>query len=162
MKQWFSRQHTRAALALGAMVTAASLAHAGVQVSVNEAGFYGRVSIGQQPVPTVIYQQPVIVQQSPVAIVQQPIYMRVPQAHYEHWAQHCGYWRACGQPVLFVRGSGQGYFQPRQGWRHEGDREERWNGRWRGRWEERLEERREERREQRREEHHGRGHHDRD
>jgi hypothetical protein len=146
------------AAAIAAMSAAhnAQAAQVGVQVSVHEPGFHGRIVIGDQPPPRVVYQQPVIIQQSPVAVVQQPIYMNVPRAHYQHWARHCGYWRACGQPVYFVQ-PGAAYHGAQHAWRHEA-REER--------WEDRREARRErfrEWREEREEREHGRhGHHGRD
>ncbi|MEY2839064.1 MAG: hypothetical protein RJB60_1363 [Pseudomonadota bacterium] len=131
----------------------AQAAQVGVQVSVHQPGFHGRIAIGDQPPPPVIYQQPVIVQQSPVVVVQQPIYMNVPRAHYQHWARHCGYWRACGQPVYFVQ-PGMVYQGEQRAWRHE-ERVERWA--------DRREERRERFREWREEREHGRhGHHGRD
>lgn len=75
----------------------------GVSVSVAQPGFYGRVDIGDQPAPAIIYPQPVIIQQTPVAVYQRPIYMHVPPGHYKNWARYCGVYRACGQPVYFVR-----------------------------------------------------------
>lgn len=74
----------------------------GVSVSVAQPGFYGRVDIGDQQ-PTLIYPQPVIIQQAPVAVHQRPIYLRVPPGHSRNWARYCGQYRACGQPVYFVR-----------------------------------------------------------
>jgi hypothetical protein len=146
-----------AALALITLCLAAGSTHAaaqvGVQVSVHQPGFHGRVVIGDQPPPAVIYQQPVIVQQSPVAVVQQPIYMNVPPSHYQHWARHCGYWRACGQPVYFVRPE----VVYRDNGRHRGWREERREDRreWR---EERRDERHDDRRDDRGgDRHHGHG-----
>lgn len=93
-------------LALAALLGVSALAQAGTQVGVNVAinqpGFYGRVELGDQPPPRVIYQQPVVIQQSPVAVYQRPIYMRVPPDHYRRWSFFCGRYRACGQPVYFV------------------------------------------------------------
>lgn len=92
-----------AALAAGlALPLAAQAADVGVSVSVNQPGFYGRVDIGQTP-PPVIYQQPVIIAPGPVAVQQRPIYLRVPPGHEKHWDKHCARYRACGQPVYFVR-----------------------------------------------------------
>lgn len=136
---------------------AAVAAHAspqvGVQVSVHQPGFHGRVVIGDQPPPRVIYQQPVIVHQSPVAVVQQPIYMSVPVSHHRNWASHCGRWRACGQPVYFVQPQVVHHVKHRghhHGWGHEK----------REAWREWREDRREERRENRREWRHERHGHD--
>jgi hypothetical protein len=94
-------------LAAAALLALSPLAQAGgtnvgVSVSVNQPGFYGRVDIGNTQ-PQVIYPQPVIIQQTPVAVVQRPIYLRVPPGHERNWAKHCYQYRACGQPVYFVR-----------------------------------------------------------
>jgi hypothetical protein len=141
-----------AALAGVGATTHAQAAQVGVQVSVHEPGFHGRISIGDQPPPRVVYQQSVIVHQNPVAVVQQPIYMNVPRAHYQRWAHHCGQWRACGQPVYFVQ-PGAVYHAAQRAWRHEARHE---------RWEDRRQERREERREWHEERGHGQhGHHGR-
>jgi hypothetical protein len=124
------------ALVLAAMGAAqqAQAAQVGVQVSVHEPGFHGRIVIGDQP-PPVVYQQPVIVQQTPVAVVQRPIYMSVPPAHYQHWAAHCAYWRACGQPVYFVPPGavyqGRQWGGGREGWRHEQREDRRERREWR-------------------------------
>lgn len=94
-----------AVAALGLSTTAQAAPNVGVSVSVNEPGFYGRVEIGQQPPPRVIYAQPVVIRHSPVAVVQHPIYLRVPPGHSRNWAKYCNQWRACGQPVYFVQPS---------------------------------------------------------
>ena len=117
---------TRWGLALATGLTLGQAAQArtdvGVQVSVHQPGFYGRVEIGQQA-PRVIYAQPVVVQQSPVAVVQKPIYLHVPEEHHRHWNRYCNRWRACGQPVYFVpaparhgyrAGYAEGYQQARE------------------------------------------------
>lgn len=150
MSTLFQRAWRTAALTITSCVAvgaANASPQVGVQVSVHQPGFHGRVVIGDQPPPRVIYQQPVIVHQSPVAVVQQPIYMNVPASHHRHWASHCGRWRACGQPVYFVQP--QVVYQSKHrghhhGWGHE-RREERRE------W-------REERREDRHERHHDRHH----
>jgi hypothetical protein len=92
-----------AALVAGlALPLAAHATDVGVSVSVNQPGFYGRVDIGPTP-PPVIYPQPVIIVPGPVAVQQRPIYLRVPPGHEKNWAKHCARYRACGQPVYFVR-----------------------------------------------------------
>jgi hypothetical protein len=77
----------------------------GVSVSVNQPGVYGRIDIGQAPVPpVVVYRQPMVIVPGPVAVQPvQPIYLRVPPGHSRHWRQHCHRYNACGQPVYFVR-----------------------------------------------------------
>ena len=74
----------------------------GVSVSISQPGFYGRVDVGDTP-PAVIYPQPVVVLPGPVTVHQRPIYMRVPPGHEKKWTKYCARYRACGQPVLFVR-----------------------------------------------------------
>ncbi|MFY9459399.1 hypothetical protein [uncultured Aquabacterium sp.] len=86
----------------GAMSSAQAATNVGVSVSVNQPGFYGRVDIGEQP-PVLLYPQPVIIQQSPYGARQRPIYMRVPPGHSKNWSRYCAQYRACGQPVYFVR-----------------------------------------------------------
>ena len=80
----------------------AGSSNVGVSVSVAQPGFYGRIDIGDQQ-PTLVYPQPVIIQQAPIAVHLRPIYMRVPPGHSRNWAHYCGQYRACGQPVYFVR-----------------------------------------------------------
>lgn len=109
------------ALAAGNAV-AGSSPDIGVSVSIAQPGFYGRVDIGNQQ-PALIYPQPVIIQQSPVAVYQRPIYMRVPPGHSKNWARYCGQYRACGQPVYFIRDDAPRY-APQPGWdqHHDHDR----------------------------------------
>lgn len=90
-------------LALAALVGASAQAastQVGVSVNVSQQGFYGRIDIGQQP-PQVIYPQPIIIEQG--RYEQRPIYLRVPPRHSNDWKRYCGVYRACGQPVYFVR-----------------------------------------------------------
>ena len=121
----FARQAARVATAalaswlfMGQAAHAGSSPNVGISVSVSQPGFYGRVNIGDQP-PTVIYPQPIIIQQQPVAVHQRPIYLRVPPSHSRAWARHCGYYRACGQPVYFVQD------EPRRG--HDRDERRDWD-----------------------------------
>jgi hypothetical protein len=79
----------------------------GVSVQVNQPGFYGRIDLGglppAAPPPVVVYPQPVVIVPGPVAVQQRPIYLHVPPGHEKHWDKHCAEYRACGQPVYFVR-----------------------------------------------------------
>lgn len=113
-----------AALACGLLAATSSAQAAdtrvGVSVNIAQPGFYGRVDIGDV-MPTVIYPQPVIIQQSPIAIQRRPIYLRVPPGHYKQWARYCDYYRACGQPVYFVR------YDERRAPRWDERRYERWH-----------------------------------
>jgi len=114
--------------ALASQGALAGSTNVGVSVSVAQPGFYGRVDIGDQQ-PTLIYPQPVIIQQSPVAVYQRPIYMRVPPGHSRDWTRYCGRYRACGQPVYFVRDRDDRYGgrrDERRDWdRHDDERGDR-------------------------------------
>lgn len=86
----------------------ASAADVGVSVSIGQPGFYGRIDIGNQPPPQIIYPQPVIYAPAPYATAHRPIYLRVPPGHYNNWGKHCARYGACGQPVYFVQ---DGWYQ---------------------------------------------------
>jgi len=92
-------------LALAAAAAPALAADVGVSVSVNQPGLYGRIDIGQAPVPPVlVYRQPMIITPGPVVVERpQPIYLHVPPGHARNWRRYCGRYNACGQPVYFVR-----------------------------------------------------------
>jgi hypothetical protein len=81
----------------------ASAADVGVSVSIGQPGFYGRIDVGNQPPPQVIYPQPVVVAPAPYAVAQRPIYLRVPPPYARDWRRYCGRYNACGQPVYFVQ-----------------------------------------------------------
>jgi hypothetical protein len=91
---------------LFAVVLAAALpvcAAAGVSVSVDQPGFYGRIDIGTLTPPSVLYPQPIVIQPVPVGVAPQPIYLYVPPGHAKNWRKHCHRYHACGQPVYFVQ-----------------------------------------------------------
>ncbi len=80
----------------------------GGDIRINVPGVYGRVEIGAQPgmsyePPAVVYEQPVVIAPTAYAVHQHPIYLYVPEGYERDWAHHCGAYRACGQPVFFVR-----------------------------------------------------------
>jgi hypothetical protein len=93
------------ALVLAAAAAPALAADVGVSVSVNQPGVYGRIDIGQAPVPpVVVYRQPMIIAPAPVAVqAPPPVYLHVPPGHSRNWRRYCGRYNACGQPVYFVR-----------------------------------------------------------
>jgi hypothetical protein len=100
----------RSSLALVLAVASAAAAaqtQVGVSVQVNQPGFYGRIDLGglppAAPPPVVVYPQPVVIVPGPVAVHQRPIYLHVPPGYEQHWDRHCAEYRACGQPVYFVR-----------------------------------------------------------
>ena len=68
--------------------TANARTDVGVSVSVNQPGVYGRIDIGNQPPPAVIYAEPVIIAPRPAYQVR-PIYMHVPPGHHKNWRRYC-------------------------------------------------------------------------
>jgi hypothetical protein len=116
-----------------ALATAAWAAQAQAHVNISvggviQPGVYGRVEIGTQPPPPIMYPQPVIITQpvivaQPGVIVQQrPIYMHVPPGHSQNWAKHCYKYNACNQPVYFVKNE---YSDHREGRGRRGRSDER-------------------------------------
>ncbi len=97
------------ALALVATVLSPAPAAAdvgvGVSIGIYQPGVYGRIDIGNLPLPQVVYPRPVIYAPAPLTVVQQPIYLYVPPGHQKHWGKHCARYGACGQPVYFVQES---------------------------------------------------------
>ena len=86
-------------LALG---TAAAGAQTSVSIGIQQPGVYGRIDIGAQPPPPVIYAQPVIA--VPMrAQPEPPLYLYVPPGHQKNWRKHCARYDACGRPVYFVQ-----------------------------------------------------------
>ncbi len=73
----------------------------GVTVTVGQPGFYGEISIGNAPPPTVIYTQPMVIE--PGGPPGPPIYLRVPPGYERDWRHHCQEYSACGRPVFFVQ-----------------------------------------------------------
>ena len=119
-----------------------------VNVGMGDSGYYGRIEIGNYPAPAVVNTQPVIIQQQRVYV--EPVYVRVPEGHRKHWAQHCGAYGACGRPVYFVKDSWyQHTYRPRYVQEHS-------RGHDRGRdWDrnDRRDDRRSDRRDDRRDDH---------
>ena len=90
-------------LAAAALGTAAAQPSVGVSIGINQPGVYGRIDIGNLPVPALVLPQPVIVAPPRVVVERRPIYLYVPPVHQRDWHRHCGRYSACGQPVYFVR-----------------------------------------------------------
>jgi len=65
-------------------------------------GVYGQVEYGDVR-PAVVYERPIVIHREREYVRAEPIYLHVPPGHAHHWAQHCGYYNACGRPVYFVR-----------------------------------------------------------
>jgi hypothetical protein len=76
-------------------------------------GVYGRIDIGNAPPPPLIYSQPLIIQRPAVFVQQQPLYLHVPPGHAKKWSKHCGKYKACGQPVYFVKVQGDDDYERR-------------------------------------------------
>ena len=101
MKHLIQRILGAVALTAGEMAAPAAFAgDVGVSISVGQPGFYGRIDVGNVR-PDVIYAQPMVIER--VYEPAPPLYLRVPPDHYRYWSRHCGYYRACGRPVYFVR-----------------------------------------------------------
>jgi hypothetical protein len=75
----------------------------GISIGINAPGQYGRIDINNYPQPVLVHTQPIIYAPSRVSVHQRPIYLYVPQSHQANWGRYCGSYRACGQPVYFVR-----------------------------------------------------------
>jgi hypothetical protein len=75
----------------------------GVGITIREPGVYGRIEIGTQAPPPLIYAQPVIIQQPTVVVRQPPMYLYVPPGHAKDWSKHCARYNACSRQVYFVK-----------------------------------------------------------
>jgi hypothetical protein len=92
-----------AVIAMNTVTPVLAQTNVGVSVSVHQPGVYGRIDIGNYPSAQVVYPQPVVIVPTPIAVYRQPIYLYVPSNHQRHWSRYCGNYKACGQPVFFVR-----------------------------------------------------------
>jgi len=123
-------------LAFGTVVPLAQAQNVGISATITGEivpGVYGRVVLGNRPLPPVLYAQPVVAE--PVVVAQpvpmEPIYLHVPPGHAKHWRAHCHEYNACDRPVYFVRSAEYepGYRPERRHEEHEhahhGDHEER-------------------------------------
>lgn len=91
-------------LALAATALPAQAATSiGVSIGINAPGQYGRIDINNYPQPVLVMQQPVIYAPTPQSSYQRAVYLYAPPAHQAQWGRYCGSYRACGQPVYFVR-----------------------------------------------------------
>lgn len=90
-----------AAIAATTLIAQAQAADVGVSVNIGQPGFYGRLDIGGFPPPALLYPQPIMIQGAPIG--RPPVYLRTPPGHAKNWRKHCHSYRACGQPVYFVR-----------------------------------------------------------
>src|SRR5690606_14000402 len=75
----------------------AATAHA---QSMGQAGYYGRIEIGNAPQPPLLLSNAVM--GNPGVYTGEPIYMHVPPAHAYAWSRHCQRYGACDWLVYFV------------------------------------------------------------
>ena len=67
-------------------------------------GVYGRIAVpGAAAPPALIFAQPVIANRVLVPADVHPVYLYVPPGQVRQWKRSCAQWRACNEPVLFVR-----------------------------------------------------------
>lgn len=92
-----------AGLATATAAPAWSAVDVGVGITIREPGVYGRIEIGSQPPPPVLYAQPVIIARPAVVVQQQPLYLYVPPGHAKNWGKHCQRYNACARQVYFVQ-----------------------------------------------------------
>jgi hypothetical protein len=95
---------TAIAATAAALAAPAPAADVGVSLSIGQPGFYGRIDIGHDPRPPVLYAEPVVIHRAPVGVVHRPLYLHVPPGHAKNWGKHCHKYDACAQPVYFVEG----------------------------------------------------------
>lgn len=67
-------------------------------------GVYGRVELGNNSHPDLVYTSPRVI------VVEEdhryaPVYLHVPPGHAKNWAKHCSKYNACSRPVYFVKSS---------------------------------------------------------
>jgi len=91
------------ALAAISATPAWSAVDVGVGITIREPGMYGRIEIGAQPPPPVLYAQPVLIARPAVVVQQPPLYLYVPPGHAKNWGKHCSRYNACARPVYFVQ-----------------------------------------------------------
>jgi len=92
-----------AVLAAACATPAWSAVDVGVGITIREPGVYGRIELGSQPPPPVLYPQPVIITRPAVVVQQPPLYLYVPPGHANNWGKHCYRYNACGRQVYFVQ-----------------------------------------------------------
>ena len=92
-----------AALAAAFAAPAWSAVDVGVGITIHQPGVYGRIELGNQPPPPVLYPQPVVIVRPAVVVQEPPLYLYVPPGHAKNWRKHCGRYNACGRQVYFVQ-----------------------------------------------------------
>jgi hypothetical protein len=90
-------------------------------------GVYGRVQLGNERPPPLVYAQPMLVEAIPAP--PPPIYLHVPPGHARHWRKHCREYNACNRPVYFIRSEEYEPGFDRRKYEREHEHDDR--GRWR-------------------------------
>jgi hypothetical protein len=109
------------ALALLAAPFTSAQTSVGVSIGIYQPGVYGRIDIGNQPPPPVVFAKPVVAIPPPVVRAEPPLYLYVPPGHQKHWSKHCASYNACGRPVYFVQESWIRERYEEHGHGHDGD-----------------------------------------
>ena len=92
-----------AALAAAAAAPSWAAVDVGVGITIRQPGVYGRIELGSQPPPPVLFPQPVVIARPAVVVAQPPMYLYVPPGHAKHWDKHCYRYNACARQVYFVQ-----------------------------------------------------------
>lgn len=93
-----------AVVAITASMASAAQAQAYINIDVGGAfvpGVYGQISIGNNVPPPLMDAQPVVVGRPNYGAA--PIYLHVSIDEYRDWGRYCSRYRACNQPVYFIR-----------------------------------------------------------
>jgi hypothetical protein len=97
--------HLIATIALASMPFTTHADDLGIKVVVEgeiQPGVYGRVELGKDSHPDLVYTQPRVI------VVEKdhhysPVYLHVPPGHAKHWDKHCSKYNACNRPVYFIK-----------------------------------------------------------
>jgi len=66
-------------------------------------GVYGRVELGKDSHPDLVYREPRLIHVDERYSSYRPVYLHVPPGHAKHWDKHCHKYNACYRKVYFVR-----------------------------------------------------------
>lgn len=66
-------------------------------------GVYGRVELGKDSHPDLVYREPRLVRVDERYSSHRPVYLHVPPGHAKNWDKHCHKYNACYRKVYFVR-----------------------------------------------------------
>lgn len=93
-----------AVVAITASMAGAAQAQAYINIDAGRAfvpGVYGQISFGNNVPPPLMDPQPVVVERPNYGAA--PIYLHVSIDEYRDWGRYCNRYRACNQPVYFIR-----------------------------------------------------------